>query len=489
MKHPSPHPVITAGDLRPALTALGRVVKKKAALPVLSFVKVEPMGRTQVRLTGTDGDTFFTVEVQADMPAQAKAFLVSLTGLQDRIKGARADDPVPLRTGKAPPLEEFPESPSFRGQAIELESRATSSLLKAMACASTDPTRHVLRGACLDVGGSNGHHLVGTDGRHLYAGNSVQFSKLEESVIVPALRVLDSALVRSHPDSWSLRIGPKKSGTETRSFRLERPDWQLTGQLVEGNFPNYRQVIPPEEKFQVRVTLPDSVLKPLAKAIRQLPGNRIHNRPVGVRIGKGSLALLAREEENSGYEELVVPLADQAGGEVTVFLNRDYLVKALSFGMNQIEIIDDSSPVRCRGESEFLIIMPIRQVGDLKVEHSRKFGGINGGKSRENPRRKSKSTHRVPNRRKTKQNNRDQPGKPPTKKGVSMPRNEAPTEEDPIDAAAAKIADVRDALRTAAAGLGEVTAALKATRQQQRQADREIRTVRKTLRTLRKVEL
>ena len=70
-----------------------------------------------------------------------------------------------------------------------------------------------------------------------------------------------------------------------------------------------------------------------------------------------------------------------------------------------------------------------------------------------------------------------------------MPQNKAPTEGDPIDAAAAKIAEVRDALRTAVAGLGEVTAALKATRQQQRQADREIRTVRQTLRTLRKVEL
>ena len=138
MKHPSTYPVVTAGDMRPALTALGRVVKKKAALPVLSFVKVEPVGRTRLRLTGTDADTFFTAEVSAEVPLEAEPYLVPLVGLQDRVRGAKASDPVPLRPGKAPPVREFPDSPSFQARAIELEPRAVSSLLKAMACASTE---------------------------------------------------------------------------------------------------------------------------------------------------------------------------------------------------------------------------------------------------------------------------------------------------------------------------------------------------------------
>lgn len=489
MKHPSPHPVATAGDLRPALAALSRMVKKKAALPVLSFVKVEPVGRTRLRLTGTDADTFFTAEVPAEIPLEAKPYLVPLVGLQDRVRGAKATDSVPLRPGKAPPVQEFPERPSFRARAIELEPRAVSSLLKAMACASTDATRQVLQGVCLDVGGKGGHHIVGTDGRHLYAGNSVRFAHLKDSIVVPAFRVLDSGFVRSNPGPWSLRLGLEKAGADTRAFHLEGSNWQLAGRLVEGTFPNYRQVIPPDERFRVRVTLSEALLEPLAKAIRQLPGHRIHNRPLGVRIGNGSLGLLARGEESAGYEELVVPLVDQLGGDVTVFLNRDYLVKALSFGMNRIEIIDETSPVCCRGNSDSLIIMPIRQAGDLTVEHSRKFGGTNSRKSREKSRSNSQSPPRVVSPGKTKEAIREKPGKPPKKKGATMPRIEAPAEEDPIDVAAGKIAEVRDALRTAVAGLGEITAALKATRQQQRQADREIRAVRQTLRTLRKVEL
>ena len=58
------------------------------------------------------------------------------------------------------------------------------------------------------------------------------------------------------------------------------------------------------------------------------------------------------------YEELLVPLADKKGPDVTLFLNRDYLVKALSFDMTRIDIIDETSPVRCAGKTEFMIIMP-----------------------------------------------------------------------------------------------------------------------------------
>ena len=69
--------------------------------------------------------------------------------------------------------------------------------------------------------------------------------------------------------------------------------------------------------------------------------------------------------------------------------------------------------------------------------------------------------------------------------GKSKP-NPAP---DQIEAAASKITEIKEALRTAMSGLNDLTAALKATRQQQRQTDREIRTVRQTIRSLQKVGL
>jgi 1-acyl-sn-glycerol-3-phosphate acyltransferase len=52
-----------------------------------------------------------------------------------------------------------------------------------------------------------------------------------------------------------------------------------------------------------------------------------------------------------------------------------------------------------------------------------------------------------------------------------------------------KIGEIKEALRTAVTGLNDLTACLKATQRQQRQTDKEIRTVRQTIRSLRKVEL
>ena len=59
---------------------------------------------------------------------------------------------------------------------------------------------------------------------------------------------------------------------------------------------------------------------------------------------------------------------------------------------------------------------------------------------------------------------------------------------DPLDAAAGHIDDMKSALRAAMSSINALAASLKATRQQQKQAERDMRTVRSTLKSLQKVE-
>ena len=141
--------------------------------------------------------------------------------------------------------------------------------------------------------------------------------------------------------------------------------------LIDGNYSNYRQVIPGKDKFKTEVTLPSEVLDPLAKAIRRMPGGKSDNRPVGLRIRSKSIGVLAREDDEMTCEELEVPVESKTGPPVTVFVNRGYLLKALAFGMNRIAIIDGVSPVRCVGDGDFLIVMPLRITGAIKVGHRR----------------------------------------------------------------------------------------------------------------------
>jgi hypothetical protein len=94
-----------------------------------------------------------------------------------------------------------------------------TSLLRAFACASQDPTRAVLRSACLDTSGTGekAHRIVGTNGRHLFSSNSMHLP-LKQSVILPDHPLWKwKPLAESRP--WTLRLGKDTHRNEV--FRME----------------------------------------------------------------------------------------------------------------------------------------------------------------------------------------------------------------------------------------------------------------------------
>ena len=71
----------------------------------------------------------------------------------------------------------------------------------------------------------------------------------------------------------------------------------------------------------------------------------------------------------------------------------------------------------------------------------------------------------------------------------SLEDGEEASGSDPMDAAAQQLAQVRETLKGALTTLGELAGTLKAVRQQQRDTEREIRTVRSTIRSLKEIRL
>jgi hypothetical protein len=127
---------VSVGDLRPALAALSKVVPStKSASSSLQCIKVETLRRKSIRLSASDGDTFFAVDLPAAVESQAEPALVPLARLREQIRGARIQEPVAIRTVEDPPLAEFPEAPKFRATAIELEPPVVGSLLRAISIA------------------------------------------------------------------------------------------------------------------------------------------------------------------------------------------------------------------------------------------------------------------------------------------------------------------------------------------------------------------
>jgi DNA polymerase III sliding clamp (beta) subunit (PCNA family) len=495
-------------DLRPALVGLGKVIGRKATLPVLGCLHIrtgnaKARAQSALTLTGTDLDSTLELTVPAMVPAPVAPvapFLVPLTVLQDFAKACGAHDSIALqaesgnrvtltrlygntripRTFACPPAEEFPEIPALKGKAFKLEEEGKQSLLQALACASADSTRLILNGAYLE----GGHTFVGTDGRHLYRANSMKYP-VKIPVVLPCLKVLDWKWLRDTPD-WMLALDGER-------FCLSGEHWKITAKQIEGTYPNYQQIMPRESDFRSSVTLREDTLEQVASTLQSLPGEKTPNKPVGLRTTRQGLVLLARAHGSDPHTEIPVEGAVTTGPAVTVFVNRDYLTRAFQFGLNRVDIIDELSPVRMRQGTSArrdLIMMPVRVFvpADASASASASASATTPVSA------PAPSTPHPQPEPQIEPMNRNTPttSTTPSHNGKGNHSHHPAVESEeasPLDAAANHVNSVKELLRQATSALTDLAQTLKQARNEQRNTEREVRQVRSTIRTLQKVDL
>jgi DNA polymerase III sliding clamp (beta) subunit (PCNA family) len=473
--------------LKAALTGLGKVVSRKATLPVLGCIRLacDPR-KILATLTVTDLDIHLELDLPAHCGSQEGAFLINFEGLRDGLKNGAGDDLVTLRQDSEKsvtlirergdtsisvplpslPVEEFPESPAINKRPFDLSPADRDSFLQAMSCVSGDPTRHVIQGVKLE----QGHTFVGTDGRHLYRSNSMLLP-IKGDVILPYHRLFDWKVLQEE-ENWQLAF-------QKENFRLSGSAWRITGKLIDGTYPNWKQVVPRKDAFTSALCLPPAALEHLASVLKTLPGEKTQNKPVGLHCTSKGFELLARGRHEDPYT--VVPIQGTFTGEpVTVFVNRDYLGKALGFGLNRIEFGDPTSPVRLREDGSTrrdLIVMPVRVVAAPEPSPET-TEPTDPDTAPEPPMKPTPPTEET----QTPANTNDHAANP------SQHRDPVP-ELPALEMASINLQQVREYLRMAQTELGELANALKQARTEQRNTERDLRQVRTTIRSLQKVEL
>ena len=188
-------------------------------------------------LTATDLDAFATVRLEQPAEGEPLALLVPYEELAQTVKTCGKDENIlvapgakrhrlhPIRTRQqfaetkveSLPVEEFPETPRFKGDAIPLPDTVRTSIHEALQCASTDETRLILNGAYLDVSKPEAHYVVGTDGRHLFSSNSFSLP-LKNSLIIPEPQVPWVEGIQRRDGEWQLRIGTAGEGSGRRQL-------------------------------------------------------------------------------------------------------------------------------------------------------------------------------------------------------------------------------------------------------------------------------
>ena len=464
---------ISVSDLKPAIAGLAKVVSAKATLECLRCVRVDATPE-RVTILGTDLEMYASILLPGARTETKASFLLPFERLQSMAKRFNSRAVLNVEPGRifcdlgtgrvsenveAPKLEDFPVEPEFKINTVAMPESFPRRFTETMGCSSTDATRYILNGVQLDVSDPASHYMVGTDGRHLYSANSFALP-LSDSVTIPNHKLLMWRGLADLP--WAL-AGQKKK--DTALVRIAAGDWTLTMRTIEGNYPNWRQVVPKNDQHRTTITLPDE--HEFARIVNGLPGGDLNDKPVNLVIKNGSVSV----KDNTGGCSVLLEGAKAKGPDIKIRLNRDYLTKAFDYGLTNIGLIDEMSALQFTREGRQMVVMPLR-VADVTP----------AAETTPAP------SEPQPERTMTETNGHHTNGAA-TSHLNGANRSTMPAEKPAIEVAIEKLDAFKGTFREALVGLTELTTLLKQSVRDQKAGEKEIHQVRQTLRSLQGVRI
>jgi len=263
--------------------------------------------------------------------------------------------------------DEFPPLPKFKDdKKVSLPQKTVKTMMRKTSFAvSSDESRYVLNGIYISLK-DHKMTMVATDGRRLaLVDEEVDISeKSNGEFIVPAKAV--GELNRLMQDKGDVEI---KFGENQASFEMKDEKGfsvLLITKLIEGNYPNYRQVIPSETKERIPLVR-EEFLQALRRA--EIMTSEKANS-VKLTFGKNNLTITANSPEvGEARESLAV---NYKGKEIAIAFNPRYLIDALAALAKEkeeeekddqvfFELIDELSPGVLKINGPFLyVVMPMR---------------------------------------------------------------------------------------------------------------------------------
>jgi DNA polymerase III sliding clamp (beta) subunit (PCNA family) len=499
---------LPVAELKPAITGFGKVVGKRSTLPVLETVRIERNKEGWVTLTGTNLDTFITLRLEQPAQGEPMVLLVPLNELGSILKGCKNEETIfitqpdkksitlkyPIgqqhaeKSIEALSPGDFPPIPKIEGSAVALSNDIRDTLLQAFECASTDPTRQIINSACIDVSQKNCHQIIGTDGRHLYASNSFSLA-LRESIVVPANKFLCWKEFGKDGE-WKLQVQQAEKNNAGQ-IQISSRRWQFITRQIEGNYPNWRHAVPKKFKSTVEIA-PDQTENVIA-LIKRLPcaANDEYNK-LGLRIGNNKIVLCGQASSTDDkWTEVEVACVKTTGPQLTIHFNREFMTKALTFGLNKIEIQDGLSAFRFINNGRQMVVMPDasparvhspRQAPPVEEKASQTHG--NGEAETVNSEPQSVDTTQKVSQTPTERSSMQRTA---TKNGNGHHNGNG--DKPALEQALEKIETIKGSYREAIHGLNELAEILKQAQREQKNASREVQTVRSTLEKLQSVRI
>ncbi len=362
-------------EILKGLQRIQGVVDKKNTMPILSNMLLTADG-DGVEVVATDleiglrGRYAAEVEKPGSVTVSAKKMYEIVRELPAEDIQIKVEDGnwVKIVSGRsqfklvALPKDEYPSLPDVAEDGmIAIESETLREMIKkTLYSVGENDARYVLNGLFVHMTPSkNGLNIrmVGTDGHRLTMIDRVIDARhKEESMIIPKKAMMElRRLLEEDASTAGLRLGFSKNHA-----LFKRDGLVMVSKLIDGNYPNYQQVVPAKSTKKVAVS--KEVFTHAVKRVSILSKEKTN--AVKVQLEKDRLVLSTNNPEvGEANEELTV---DYKGEEITIGFNSRYLMDVLT-AMDRanitLELSDALSPclITEEGDDHYkCVVMPMR---------------------------------------------------------------------------------------------------------------------------------
>jgi DNA polymerase-3 subunit beta len=352
--------------LSEALQTVQRGVSTRPGIPALTGVLMS-VGEGELALTTTDLEVTTEVRLPVDAKEDGSA-LVPARLLADMVK-ALAPDAVDFETDgsqatvtcrsfestiRCLAAEDFPAVRDVDGVKVTVDAQAFAEGVGQVArAASRDEARPVLTGVLLETN-REGLTMAATDSYRLAVRELRATGEGEARALVPERAISEAGRAAGSKEKGGVEV---VIGEAQAAFRVGT--LRMTSRLIEGEFPNYRQLLPEPGENRLAVARVE-----LLEAVRRVGLLARESSPVRLELNALGVRLTSQSPDLGNAVEAVE--ATYEGQEITVAFNPAYLGDGLSGATADkvtIELRDGLKPAIVRGEGQdafTYLVMPVR---------------------------------------------------------------------------------------------------------------------------------
>ena len=369
---------IAKPEFQRGLARIQTIVEKRTTMPILSNVLLEAKssrGASQLDLAATDLEVGIR-STHACEVAKAGGVTVSAKKLFEIVREL-PEEPIrvevsdnaylTLRCARAEfslagtTAEEYPTLPAIAPErTVTVQAAVLGDMIeRTMYAASSDETRYNLNGVFFERLADSGKlRMVATDGHRLARVDrtlGTQLEGLERGVIIPRKGLAELKRLVDEEEADEVELG-----FEGNSGLARRGGVTLVMRLIDGEFPNYRQVIPADT--QHHLVLPAEPLQHALRRVSLMSAER--SRAIKFELTEGRLSLSSNSPDvGEAREELDV---DYAGTPLAIAFNARYLIDAVGASGGKevrISLRDALSPALLAptdDDDALSVVMPMR---------------------------------------------------------------------------------------------------------------------------------